>query len=487
MTRLDFSNSKDTHLADDEWDNQVRYFKVPHPSGSPTRNVGNPLSKDFAKMIDAGILTAELASARDRLRDHIACSYWTSSNRRIKEQMVVSQRPGRDLGLPESKERGPLGFIVPNVVPMGTVTRRAVESTWLTASNTKAQRVGSEIKSLVRAPPGYAIVGADVDSEELWICSVIGDAQFGFHGATALGWQTLEGTKSAGTDMHSATAKTIGVSRDRAKVFNYSRLYGAGKLFAEQELRKADPLLTAAAARDKANKLYDRTKGRSIRRRGGKGVPVEKVWTGGSESMVFNALEAVALSDDPRTPALGASITEALSNARINSADEEGLEAEASARPRTFMTSRINWVVQSSGVDYLHLLIVGMQHLCRHYGIQARYMLSVHDELRYLVVEKDRYRAALALQIANLWTRAYFAYRLSMDDLPQVRSLVFSRCDLLKRRAVLRLLLGRRYRSRTTQRDDRPMRHTFSARCYSSRRSARHWSNPGKDGRHLAS
>jgi len=83
------------------------------------------------------------------------------------------------------------------------------------------------------------------------------------------------------------------------------------------------------------------------------------------------------------------------------------------------MTSRINWVVQSSGVDYLHLLIVAMDHLIRHYGIKARYLISVHDELRYLVVEEDRYRAALALQIANIWTRSLFAFKLGMDDLPQ--------------------------------------------------------------------
>ena len=47
-------------------------------------------------------------------------------------------------------------------------------------------RVGSELKSLVRAPSGYQLVGADVDSQELWIASVIGDAHFaGIHGVCA--------------------------------------------------------------------------------------------------------------------------------------------------------------------------------------------------------------------------------------------------------------------------------------------------------------
>ena len=83
------------------------------------------------------------------------------------------------------------------------------------------------------------------------------------------------------------------------------------------------------------------------------------------------------------------------------------------------MPSRINWAVQSSGVDYLHLLIVSMEYLITKYDINARYLISVHDELRYLVAEEDKHRAALALQIANLWTRCLFAFKLGMGDLPQ--------------------------------------------------------------------
>ena len=56
-------------------------------------------------------------------------------------------------------------------------------------------------------------MGADVDSEELWIAGVLGDAWFtGEHGGTALGWMTLQGAKAHGTDMHSRTAATAGGS-----------------------------------------------------------------------------------------------------------------------------------------------------------------------------------------------------------------------------------------------------------------------------------
>lgn len=75
-----------------------------------------------------------------------------------------------------------------------------------------------------------------------------------------------------------------------------------------------------------------------------------------------------------------------------------------------FITSRVNWVVQSSAVDYLHLMLVAMKWLFEEHDIDGRFCISIHDEVRYLVRSEDRYRAALALQITNLLTR--FAHSL---------------------------------------------------------------------------
>ena len=51
---------------------------------------------------------------------------------------------------------------------MGAVIRRMIEKTWL-GSRAKKNCIESEIKAMVRPPPGYAIVSADVDLEELWV------------------------------------------------------------------------------------------------------------------------------------------------------------------------------------------------------------------------------------------------------------------------------------------------------------------------------
>ncbi|EKM59439.1 uncharacterized protein PHACADRAFT_205649 [Phanerochaete carnosa HHB-10118-sp] len=400
---LSFYDAADDMLQESVLRDGYTFYKLPHKDGEKA-NVGSPLSKTFMKYAQDGILTSPGDEAKDALDLNAQCSYWISARDRVLKQMVVWQDDEHKMGFtPGPNEKW--GIIIPQVITMGTVTRRAIEKTWLTASNAKKNRVGSELKAMVRAPEGYAIVGADVDSEELWISSVMGDAQFGLHGATAIGWMTLEGTKAAGTDLHSKTASILGISRDQAKVFNYSRIYGAGMRHAVLLLLQANPSMLPEEAQKLAENLYASTKGKNTHRAD---IFGRKFWFGGTESFVFNKLEEIALSDKPQTPALGCGITYALS--------KEYLPAEFGS---DYMTSRINWVVQSSGVDYLHLLIVSMEYLMKKYDIKARYLISVHDELRYLVKEEDKYRAALALQIANLWTRCLFALRLGLDDLPQ--------------------------------------------------------------------
>lgn len=403
-----------------------RYYKVPHVTGDGS-NVGSPFSKGFLPLFEKDILQSEhpeevgRTAARNALEMNAQCSYWIGVRDRVRQQMVVWEGQGgcdaqfaagaSGARQDDKKEKQrKKGIILPPIIPMGTVTRRAIEKTWLTASNAKVNRVGSELKALVKAPPGWSIVGADVDSQELWICSVMGDAQFGVHGATAIGWMTLEGSKSMGTDLHSKTAGILGTSRNQAKVFNYSRIYGAGIRHSSQLLLQANPTMSSEEATRKAKELYANTKGTNTQR---KDLFGRKFWYGGTESYVFNKLEEIALSEQPKTPALDCGVTAALSRKYLPKATN-GRQGEGD-----YMPSRINWVVQSSGVDYLHLLITSMEHLIATYDLKARFMISVHDEVRYLAKEEDAHRVALALQISNLWTRSMFAHKLQMDDLPQ--------------------------------------------------------------------
>jgi len=409
-------------------DNCCYFFKLPHKNGA-NYNVGNPLGKDFLNKFSENVLASSDASAAEVLQKARILPYWRNNRDRIMSQLVVwldSQSLPSNIKL---KKYVSYGAIIPQVVVSGTLTRRAVEPTWMTASNAHIERIGSELRCMVQAPPGYNIVGADVDSQELWIASIIGDAHYkGIHGATPFGWMTLIGTKSNGTDMHSVTANAIGISRDHAKIINYARIYGAGQKFAEQLLKQFNPSMTDVEATDKSRKMLTLTKGKKVFRlkpefinnyledkpyTSYQAYQVAKLhgktlqdmfqkneWVDGSESAMFNRLEEIAGSKHPVTPFLTARLSRAL---------------ELTIDNDTFLPTKINWVVQSGAVDFLHLMLVSMRWLMKD---NARFCLSFHDEVRYLVPSRYKYNAALAMHVTNLMTRAFCASRLNMKDLP---------------------------------------------------------------------
>lgn len=143
---------------------------------------------------------------------------------------------------------------------------------------------------------------------------------------------------------------------------------------------------------------------------------------------MFNKLESIATSELPRTPVLGCCITKALEKKRvgndvcahINTPEKHGglwssqrpwlciawaifillaptilvyplatasvitslfMSPSSSSFFFQYMTSRVNWVVQSSAVDYLHLMLVSMRWLFDTYGIDGRFCISIHDEV----------------------------------------------------------------------------------------------------------
>ncbi|KHJ44993.1 DNA-directed DNA polymerase [Trichuris suis] len=155
--------------------------------------------------------------------------------------------------------------VMPRVICAGTVTRRAVESTWMTVSNPEEVRIGSELKGLIKAPLGYRFVGSDVDSQELWIAALFGDSRsLRIHGCTPNSWMLLKGDRNLKTDQHSVIAQEMSISRSQAKVLNYGRMYGAGRAFAVRLLKGFRPDLSSDEAERLATKLYRRTKGRNV-------------------------------------------------------------------------------------------------------------------------------------------------------------------------------------------------------------------------------
>lgn len=407
-----------------ELENSCWFFKLPHKNGLQNR-VGNPLARDFLIKFSENVLAGDSITAERVIQIARMLSYWRNNRDRITNQIVVKRvnENNADQSLNDTNRYiDDMATIIPQVVVCGTLTRRASEPTWMTASNAQLERIGSELRSMVQAPEGYRIVGADVDSQELWIASVLGDASAtGIHGATPFGWMTLNGTKLNATDMHSVTAKAVGISRDHAKVLNYARIYGAGQLFATRLLKQFNPTISEGEAKSKAMKMFTLTKGKKLFWLKGTysdplqlkhytgyetkliaskfGKPVDEIfdpgkWIGGTESAMFNRLEEIASSEKPVTPFLKGRLSRALEP--IEGTDDR------------FLPTRINWIVQSGAVDFLHLMLVCMRWLMKD---KIRFCLSFHDEIRYIVKEEDAYKAALAMHLTNLLVRSFCSSR----------------------------------------------------------------------------
>jgi hypothetical protein len=86
---------------------------------------------------------------------------------------------------------------------------RASEPTWMTASNASKERIGSELRAMVQAPPGYKFVGADVDSQ-VNFCS--------YHNILTTGWSnhrlsinrpTKRGKEKSPSDGHCQCEKDV--------------------------------------------------------------------------------------------------------------------------------------------------------------------------------------------------------------------------------------------------------------------------------------
>ncbi|KAK9504723.1 hypothetical protein O3M35_010990 [Rhynocoris fuscipes] len=410
----------------DETTQSCGLVKLPHKDGAQL-NVGNPLARDFINRFSEDELSGSGSYAKRIIEISRMLSYWRNNRERIEKQLVCWLAKE---DLPEDlKETDNIGVILPQVVVSGTLTRRAVEPTWMTVSNAIVERIGSELRGIVHAPPGYVLVGADVDSQELWIAALLSDSTIGMHGATPFGWMTLNGRKSDGTDTHTVTAKAVGVSRGQAKVLNYARIYGAGQKFAERLLRQFNAEMSQQDAADKAKKMMALTKGNrmyklkenvlehlserlynkddaiEISRIHCKELPKlfdKSFWMGGTESAMFNCLETIANGIAPETPFL---------KSRLSRALEPDLDIDDK-----YLPTRVNWVVQSGAVDFLHLMVVSMRWFL---GEQPRFCLSFHDEVRYMVEEDRKYEAALSLHLTNLLTRAFCVSRVGMNDLPQ--------------------------------------------------------------------
>jgi DNA polymerase gamma 1 len=373
------------------YDENKELVKIPHPKNQKD-NVGVLLTKDFVEDMKVGRLDSDLPQAKRALEIANATSYWTSVRKRVMDRIFV-------------KAHNPHGedayITLPEILAHGTVTRRTVEPLMVTMCSTKNYRIGTELKTRVSAPDGWRIVGADFDGQELQIASAYCDAwDTGVVGGSPMGFSVLSGSKEHGTDPHSALAKVVGVDRDTAKGVGFAVLYGAGMRTVANTIRRKFPDRNPRELNNLAMKMLEAKKGF----RKFKSEPL----LGGTDSGCFNYMEQIALKQQvPSLPCLGTKISTAMRPAVVGD---------------DFLTSRINWTIQASGAEILATILTAAHWLIREYKLQARFIISIHDEIWWMAPEKHTELWAVAYQIAHLYTWARFQASVGMSDVPLSRA-----------------------------------------------------------------
>lgn len=372
-------------------DENGELVKIPHPK-NPKDNVGVLLSKDFVDDMAVGRLSSDMPEAARALEIANATSYWTSVRKRVMDRlfMRVNNPYGED---PE--------VTLPEILAHGTVTRRTVEPLMVTMCSTKNWRIGTELKTRIEAPDGWKIVGADFDGQELQIASAYCDSwDSGIVGGSPMGFNVLSGSKEHGTDPHSALATAVGVDRDTAKGVGFAVLYGAGIRTTANTISRKYPEKQQSEVKRIAEKMLRLKKGDRPSR--------GEEFRGGSDSGCFNFMERIAMKQRvPTLPCLGTKISTAM---RPNVVGDD------------FNTGRINWTIQASGAEILATILTATHWLMREFKIPARFIISIHDEIWWMVPEKHAETFAVLYQMAHLYTWARFQAAVGMHDVPLSRA-----------------------------------------------------------------
>jgi DNA polymerase gamma 1 len=390
LLRLKWGDQPIKFFTDKGWcfrdEDSGDYVRIPHKDGEGV-NVGGVLTKDYVEDFESGILSSDLPQAKELISLAVNVAYWTSVRSRVREQNVEK------VLTPKGEE---FSLIIPASVPHNTSTNRAGENLWLTVPDPKYDKIGSEIKTRVQAPKGYVFVESDFDAQEAVVASIFADSYHKVAGSTQFSHSILAGSKDDGSDMHSMTAKAIGISRAVAKGCNYGMLYGCGAKTLANTIRKGNKNIPMKEAMEMGRKLIKIKKGEKASR-------LSQTLIGGSDSYAYNEMARIANMPCPINPLSGTKMSTAFRPSSVGT---------------DFWTMRNNWCIQSTGSAMLHAFMTAMEWLISHYELEAEFCMSVHDSILYLCPEPQAEKVAALFQVAHVWCWAWMRYNYGIYELP---------------------------------------------------------------------
>lgn len=373
------------------YEDQGTITKVPHPSGKDD-NVGSLLSQDFVKDFEDGILSSPIPTAREVMLIARENSYWTSARARVHNRHIEKITNPLD-------SENEFSLLLPNVVPSNTFSSRTGEEWALTIPATDKNKIGTETKTQIRAPYKYVNVRFDFSGQEAVIGSLYGDTLHKLAGSTATGYGLIAGSKERGDDYHTQTANMVGIGRGTAKGVNYCLLFGGGLQTTTFTIWKGAKTMGMSKAKSLAKSLIQQKKGIKDRN--------TRKYHGGVDSHMYNVMYDLINKRRPTEPCLGRAMSSACT---------------ANAVGNDFVTSRVNWTIQSCAASMLHAVLTGIQYLADTCDIVWRFTISIHDEVAFMVKAEDAKLFAFLLNIAHAWSWTAIHHNLGIYEMPYNRA-----------------------------------------------------------------
>lgn len=283
-----------------------------------------------------------------------------------------------------------VGAIVPAVFACSDFTRHPREQLFTSLCSESNESSGVEISRALRAPDDWSFLSANIPDVDMWMTSLLADSVSGSCGSSPLG------ELFAGGVVYSSIAEDLKLTTLQAEWLVHAVMWGATKRFLAKAFREINPVLSKLSAYGKADTFLQYVLGSSTVPK-----PYENYQPAGVLSDFQIKFREVYHSETLETPILHCRLSRVLESDR-----------------RKFSSLIQNWLIRSSVVDYLHVLM-----LCfREFVPSARIcsIPSFKSHIKFLVPENEKYYAAKSLHIAHLYAVAFCAAKVGLNDVPKI-------------------------------------------------------------------
>lgn len=361
-----------------------KFIPLPHPKGK--KDVGTPLSKDFAPKVITKEFTSDFIDLKKVYRVADETQLWEKFDKRFEEVFIHDNT------------------WLPEIVPSGTISGRLTGSLAVVLVNVKEptkdkpvvyNSAGAEMKILfgVNDPDNYVLNAADYSGQESEI--------FCAHMGAELGWSGLNLYDIIANlgDIHSYVANylsgksPIKIERGLAKNMNFANQFMCGKK------RLANMIFIALKGAMPMTECLSIAENFQTFTRGEQNFGV---YEGGICSLGFNRIKNLAKACGQKCLVSGRKISAPL---RAEVCNEE-------------MTTRVNFNIQPTGQTLVDICLMVMRYLAKELGIEYHFAFMIHDQVIFESHKEHSQDVRWMMQIGHLVSKAVMYERLGVQGFP---------------------------------------------------------------------